>query len=159
MKTLEELFMAEIKNLYAMEKQIEIGLENISSTENEKLAKRIAKYKERNKQDYETIQSLLQYLSINPGNTTDSVVNEILENLSQIYSGKYNEAIEAGLIASMIRLSSYKTANYKISRRMAKTLKVKKAPKQLKKIRKKSEKHQSKFEKLARKKIYKKAVA
>jgi len=159
MKNLEELYAAELKNIYAMEKQIQTTMDDFGKMKNEKLQKRLEKFTEHNDADLERIQKLLKKQSVNPGSTTDSVANEILLNLTNISSGDYSSAVkEAGLVASFIRLSAYKTSNYINAYRMAKTLEGKRGRKKLSKSRKYAEKDQSKFAKIARREAYKAAI-
>ncbi|SDB34557.1 Ferritin-like metal-binding protein YciE [Flavobacteriaceae bacterium MAR_2010_188] len=159
MKNLEELFISELKNLYAMEKQIAATMQELKPLNNSDLDKRISKISNKNSADYEVIKALLQKHSVNPGSTTDSVVAEILTNIKSENSSDITAKVkEAGQLASYNRLMAYKSANYENTSRMAKTLKMKKARKKLKNILETSLKYQNKVKKLAKKSIYKEAV-
>ncbi len=159
MKNLEELFISELKNLYAMEKQIGATMQELKPLNHDKLDKRINKISKKNNSDYEVVKSLLQKHSINPGSTTDSVAMEIMTNIKNENSSNITAKVkEAGQLASYNRLLAYKAANYENTYRMAKTLKMKKARKKLKNILETSLKYQKKIKKLAKKSIYKEAV-
>jgi ferritin-like metal-binding protein YciE len=98
-------------------------------------------------------------LAINPGNTTDSVAQEMLKNISEIASMDLDINVKnAGLITSLNRLAAYKTIIYFNVRRMAKVLKMKKESKALKKIKRKNQAIARKFKSLARNNIFKKAL-
>jgi len=59
------------------------------------------------------VSNILRNLEINPGNTTDSIVREITENLHEITTLKdcSNEVRELGFTMSFNRLVSYHAAN------------------------------------------------
>jgi len=159
MTNLSGLFEKEFKNLYALEKQIQETLMNITHVEDKKLSKRIFNFLKTNASDYKKVKSMANDLAINPGNTTDSVVAEMLENISNIDSDTIEQKVkEAGLLASFNRLANYKIVSYFNARRMAKALSMSKIAKQLKKSRKKNEKHAAKFKKLAKKQVFQEAV-
>lgn len=160
MKDLTDLYEAELKNLYALEKQIQSSLQNDYKVKNERLKKRLDKFTSHNEKDFQRIQKVLQKQEINPGSTTDSVAQEILDNISTITNETMKSTVkEAGLVASLIRLSAYKTSNYLTAYRIAKALNGKRGRKKLKKTRKNAERDQSKFTRIARKYVYKEAVS
>ncbi|MEO6348470.1 MAG: DUF892 family protein [Aquaticitalea sp.] len=158
MQSLKELFEKEFKNLYALEKQIHDTMITLEPSESKKLKKRVKKFLKYNTSDFLTVQEIAQNLSINPGNTIDSVAQEILKNISEIahLNLVVNEK-NAGLIPSLNRLLAYKTINYYNVRRMAKALKMKKESKTLKKIKSKNQAIARKFKSLTSKKIFEKA--
>ena len=159
MKSLNELFEKEFKNLYALEKQIDETFSDINPSNSKKLLKCTERFKKRNSKDYNTIRDMAQKASINPGNTTDSVAHEMLANISEINNVDVESTVKnAGMVASLNRLASYKTVSYYNVRRMAKALKMKKQAKKFKKIRKKNEAIEEKLKALSRKRIFKKAV-
>ena len=99
-------------------------------------------------------------LSINPGNTVDSVAEEMLDNISEISNMEAipSKVKNAGMVASLYRLVSYKTVNYYNVRRMAKAMNMKLEARQLRPIKVKNADIEYQLKVLARKKIYKKAA-
>lgn len=159
MQSLKDLFEKEFKNLYAFEKQIQDTMMSVEPSQSKKLMKQVDKFTKYNKSDYATIQGMAQNLSINPGNTIDSVAQEMLKNISGISNLDLDINVKnAGLMMSLNRLVAYKTINYYNVRRMAKALKMKKESKALKKIKSKNQDIASKLKSLTRKKIFKKAL-
>jgi len=134
MKNLQELFTLELKNIYALEKQIQETFNDIKSIKNDKLKKRVEKFVMSNTIHFIKIQALLHKNSINPGNTVDSVAKEILENLNTIHNSELKEPLkDAGFGASLNRLANYKKVNYTNVYYLAKALKMKKNKKEIKK--------------------------
>lgn len=161
MEHLEEIFHAELKNLYALEKQIIAIIPTIEdNVSHKKLHKRIKTMKKHGIKQFEQIRDTLQDLDINPGNTTDQVASEIIINLDKIANNDFSDEVkDAGILSSLIRLHHYKVACYRISQRMAKTLGHDDLKSELKSVRKKSEKQLKKIRKVGKKKVFKKAVA
>jgi ferritin-like metal-binding protein YciE len=159
MQSLKDLFEKELKNLYAFEKQIQDTMMSLEPSQSKKLMKRVDKFTKYNTSDYSTIQEMALNLAINPGNTTDSVAQEMLKNISEIANMDLDINVKnAGLITSLNRLAAYKTIIYFNVRRMAKVLKMKKESKALKKIKRKNQAIARKFKSLARNNIFKKAL-
>lgn len=159
MESLEALFEKEFKNLYALEKQMMADLDKVENVSHKKMIKYLNNYQDLSKRHYEKVKSMAQDMSINPGNTIDHVANEMLKNVSDISSEDIGQNIkEAGLLASINRLTTYKSTCYYNVHTIAKTLKKKKVSKHIRKMQKKNDKLSSKFSKLARKKIYKTAL-
>ncbi len=124
MNNLNDLFNSEFKNLYALEKECaeifesvqaeieDIDLEQIAV----ELAKECAKQKT-------LLQEALQEKDINPGNTTDSVAQEMIENIKDIASQKIPQEVkDEGLLASFNRINYYRMACYENAYELAKKL-------------------------------------
>lgn len=135
MKNTEELFHAELKNFYALQKQKSATFEMLQSNiENEELSKRIEKQAKQAEKDWEAIKELLSDLEINPGNTTDSVAQEMMKNLEETISKKIPNLVkEKGLLQSLYRFSHYELACIMNLRMLAKELGEKPVAKRMKK--------------------------
>lgn len=158
MKNLQDLFVAEFKNLYAIEKQILETFGNIEHIEHSKLKQRIDQIMEASEKDFEVIQKLLKNMELNPGNTVDSVAEQILTNIISIDSQDLSPLLkDAAIMPSLIRLSYYKTANYNTARRLAQSLEIRKVEKKLKKMIKNAQKSTKKLEKLTKDDLFEKA--
>ncbi|WP_178991086.1 DUF892 family protein [Winogradskyella schleiferi] len=160
MENLNDLFEKELKNLYALEKQMQDTFETLESPKPKGLKACVEKLKKRNTSDLNTVQEIANNLSINPGNTVDSVAQEMLDNISEISSMEEipNKVKNAGLVASLYRLVSYKTVNYYNVRRMAKAMNMKREARQLRPIKVKNADIEHQLKVLARKKVFKKAA-
>lgn len=158
MKNLKDLFQAEFKNLYAMEKQITTDLESFPEVSNKKFSKALNQMSKSNAENFEKIQKLNSDMELNPGSTTDSVAQELLKNINDIDNQKLSaEMHEAGMLASFNRLSNYRTTNYYNAYRMAKVAKMKTEAKTIKKMLKRSQKESKKLMKSAKKSVFKQA--
>lgn len=112
--TKEDLLGKELSNLYAIAKQVnhyfndnEIGF---LSEREQKLVSTYLKFSVTNEEEtHENLRSL----QVNPGNTSDSIVNEITENLRQIATekGTGKKVRELSYMMSFNRLVAYHTAN------------------------------------------------
>ena len=150
MNSTKDIFEAEFKNLYALEKQEAEVLPKVQeAASNKKLKKHIQKLEIYNEKQFSRIQELLKENSINPGNVVDSVAQEIFKNLSEI-SGKElpTDVNDMGLLTSLNRLHTYKSACYQNSVRLAKVLKMKGIAKKLKKSQRFHQNHTGKLKKV-----------
>lgn len=110
----EELLGKELSNLYAISKQVnhffngsKIGfLNERRKTMLEEYLKLSCKYEN-------DIAEALRHINVNPGNTTDSIVQEITENLQEILSesGNKKDSKQLSYMMSLNRLISYHVAN------------------------------------------------
>ena len=124
MNNLTDLFNSEFKNLYALEKEcaeiFEAVQEEIEDQDLLQIAKELAK--ESNKQ-FELLQKALGEKGVNPGNTTDSVAQEMIENIKEISSQKIPQKVkDEGLLASFNRMNYYRMACYENAYELAKKL-------------------------------------
>jgi hypothetical protein len=110
----EELLGKELSNLYAISKQVnnffngsKIGfLNERRKTMLEEYLKLSCKYEN-------DIAEALRHINVNPGNTTDSIVQEITENLQEILSesGIKKDSKQLSYMMSLNRLIGYHVAN------------------------------------------------
>ncbi len=147
MKTLKDLFEIEFKNLYAIEKQTCEIVDRIRYIFNDKSAeKRFQKFISNAQKSKEGIQAYLAEQKINPGSTTDSVMQEMLQNIVDITNKRINKDIkEMGLLCSLNRATHYKIACYKNVRTLAKQLGIENIDKEIKTIRKTNSKEAKKI--------------
>lgn len=110
----EALLGKELSNLYAIYKQVNHFFDGSDiSFLNERRQQIVMNYVKLSCKNEEAIAEALRTARINPGNTTDSVVNEITENLHQItLQKKENKKLEGlGYMMSFNRLVHYHEAN------------------------------------------------
>lgn len=114
MENLNDLFVSEFKNLYALEKQFIEVLEHIKgSVQDEYVAEIISDLTEESEDQFDLVHDALYKMKINPGNTTDSVVNEMTENLRQAAAMNIPQEVkDEGIMASLNRLNYYRMACY-----------------------------------------------
>ncbi len=123
--TLSDLFNSEFKNLYALEKEcseiFEAVQEEIKDPDLLQIAVELTK--ESGKQ-LELLQEALRTREINPGNTTDSVAQEMIENLKEMSSQQIPQEIkDESILGSFNRLNYYRMACYENAYELAKKLK------------------------------------
>lgn len=110
----EELLGKELSNLYAIAKQVKTYFDdsNISFL-SEKAQQILVSYVGFSCRNEEQTSRILKSLEVNPGNTTDSIVQEIIENLHDIASQKgYSKEVRAlGYMMSLNRLINYHAVN------------------------------------------------
>lgn len=109
-----ELLGKELSNLYAIAKQvIHYFEENETSFLSKKVQNIIIQYVKFCEANKEQVSNILMNLEVNPGNTTDSIVEEITENLQSIavQKGSSTEVRQLGFTMSLNRLISYHRAN------------------------------------------------
>ena len=125
MKDLTDLFNSEFKNLYALEKECAEIFEVVQAEIKDPDLLQIAVdlVVECNNQ-LDLLQQALRDNDINPGNTTDSVAQEMIENLKDISAMKIPQEVkDEGLLASFNRLNYYRMACYENTYELAKKLK------------------------------------
>ena len=124
MKTLTDLFNSEFKNLYALEKEcaeiFEAVQEEIKDPDLLQIAIELAKDSEKQS---ELLTEALRIKSIDPSNTSDSMAQEMIENLKEISTLNIPQEVkDEGLLASFNRLNYYRMACYENSYELAKKL-------------------------------------
>ena len=125
MNNLTDLFNSEFKNLYALEKEcveiFEAVQEEIEDQDLMQIAVELAK--DSGKQ-FELLQEALKKTEVNPGNTTDSVAQEMIENLKEISSLEIPQEVkDESILGSFNRLNYYRMACYENTYELAKKLK------------------------------------
>ncbi|GEM_PF-6385330 len=124
MTTLSDLFNSEFKNLYALEKEcveiFEAVQQEIKDQDLLQIAVELANDSEK---QFNLLQEALRNKEINPGNTTDSVAQEMIENLKEISSLKIPQEVkDEGILGSFNRLNYYRIACYENTYELAKKL-------------------------------------
>lgn len=112
----KELLGKELSNLYAITKQVNHFFDgNDISFLTESRQQTVMKYVKLSCKNEQDVAEVLRTININPGNTTDSIINEITENLHDITIQKdsTDELKSMGYIMSFNRLISYHEANIK----------------------------------------------
>ncbi|RRQ49243.1 hypothetical protein DZC72_01040 [Maribacter algicola] len=110
----EELLGKELSNLYAISKQVNTFFNgsNISFL-NERRKTMLEDYLKLSCKYENEIAETLRNIKVNPGNTTDSIVDEITENLQEVISqkGYKKDSKQLSYMMSLNRLISYHVAN------------------------------------------------
>jgi len=112
--TKDELLGKELSNLYAIAKQVNSYFNDSDiSFLSEGAQRSLVNYVKFSSKNEEQVARALRNLEINPGNTTDSIVQEMTENLRVITNqkGLDTEVRELGFTLSLSRLISYHLAN------------------------------------------------
>jgi len=110
----EALLGKELSNLYAIYKQVNHFFDGSDiSFLSERRQQTVMDYVKQSCKNEEVVAEALRNIQFNPGNTTDSVVNEITENLNEItLQKKENKHLNGlGYMMSFNRLVSYHEAN------------------------------------------------
>ena len=123
--TLADLFNSEFKNLYALEKECTEIFEAVQSEIEDADIKLIAVELTKDAStQFNLLQEALRSKEINPGNTTDSVAQEMIENLKEISSMKIPQEVkDESILGSFNRLNYYRMACYENTYELAKKLK------------------------------------
>ena len=124
MNNLTDLFNSEFKNLYALEKEC---VEIFKKTQNEindqdllQIAKDLAKDSE---EQLKLLQKALKEEEIYHDNVTDSVAQEMIENLKEISSQEIPQEVkDEAILGSFNRLNYYRMACYENTYELAKKL-------------------------------------
>ena len=127
MNNLTDLFNSEFKNLYALEKEsveiFEAVQKEIKDQDLLQIAKELAK--DSGKQ-LELLKKALKEEEIYPGNVTDSVAQEMIENLKEISSKQIPQEVkDESILGSFNRLNYYRMACYENTYELAKKLEYK----------------------------------
>lgn len=111
--TKKEILGKELSNLYAIAKQVNTyfdGSDISFLSERTKVA--LGDYVKFSCANEEETSESLRSIEVNPGNTIDSIVSEIMENLNEVVKGNYsNELKELSYQLSLNRLVGYHIAN------------------------------------------------
>lgn len=122
--TLADLFNSEFRNLYALEKECTEIFEAVQPEIQDADIKLIAVELTKDAStQFDLLQEALRTKEINPGNTTDSVAQEMIENLKEIASQKIPQEVkDEGILGSFNRLNYYRMACYENAYELAKKL-------------------------------------
>ena len=124
MNNLTDLFNSEFKNLYALEKECVETFEAVQKEiEDQDLLQIAGELAKESEKQLELLQEALRDKDINPENTTDSVAQEMIENIKEISSRKIPQEVkDEGLLGSFNRMSYYRMACYENTYELAKKL-------------------------------------
>ena len=109
----EELVGKELSNLYAIAKQVNTYFDgsDISFLKG-KMKNVLGSYVKFSCMSEKKTSQMLRNMQVNPGNTSDSIINEITENLHEIVISHHSDAIKnLGYSLSLNRLIAYHKAN------------------------------------------------
>lgn len=135
MKTLEDLFEHQLKDLYSAENQLIKALPKmIDNATDDKLKKAFQSHLEETKKQKERLEEVCEMLDIDPkGETCKAMEGLIKEAESFIKEKKDDDVNNAGLIAEAQRVEHYEISGYGTAIRYAKELGHKKIADILKK--------------------------
>lgn len=111
--TKKEILGKELSNLYAIAKQVNTYFDGSDiSFLSERTKVTLGEYVKFSCANEEETSETLKLMQVNPGNTTDSIVNEITDNLHEVVLGNYSKTLkELNYQLSLNRLLSYHLAN------------------------------------------------
>jgi hypothetical protein len=111
--TKNEILGKELSNLYAIAKQVNNYFDGSDiSFLSERTKVILGNYVKFSCANEEETSETLKALQVNPGNTTDSIVNEITDNLHEVVLANYSKPLkELNYQLSLNRLLSYHMAN------------------------------------------------
>ncbi|MGJ8592668.1 MAG: ferritin-like domain-containing protein [Aquaticitalea sp.] len=124
MKTLQDLFEHEIKDLYSAEKQLTEALPNmVKAASDKKLQKAFSDHLEETKVHFSRIHSICEKLDLNPTSTKCKAMEGLIEECDgMIKEDADKEVKDAGLIACAQRVEHYEISGYGTAVRYAKEL-------------------------------------
>ncbi len=124
MKTLEELFQHQIKDLYSAEKQLIEALPKMeSNATNSDLKEAFASHLEETKGQKKRLEEICEELDINPnGEKCKAMEGLIKEAEGFIEEAGNDDVMDAGLIAEAQRVEHYEISGYGTAVRYAKEL-------------------------------------
>ncbi|WP_209400392.1 hypothetical protein [Pseudozobellia sp. WGM2] len=111
--TRDDLLGKEMSNLYAIAKQVNHYFNDSDiSFLKKRMQNLLSNYVKFSCNHEEQTAEMLRNLQVNPGNTTDSIVNEMTENLDQIVKSDLSDSLkQLSYELSLNRLISYHKAN------------------------------------------------
>lgn len=124
MKTLQDLFEHELKDLYSAESQLVDALPSmVSAANNKTLKKAFESHLEETKEHRDRLKQICQELGINPGNTKCNAMEGLIEEGEDMIDEDADEEVrDAGLIACAQRVEHYEIAGYGTAKYYAKML-------------------------------------
>jgi ferritin-like metal-binding protein YciE len=124
MKTLEDLFEHQLKDLYSAEKQLVPALKEMSEkANNDRLKEAFEDHLEETRDQIERLESICRVLNISPGGETCKAMEGLIREAKDfIKEAGDDEVMDAGLIAEAQRVEHYEIAGYGTAVRYAKEL-------------------------------------
>jgi ferritin-like metal-binding protein YciE len=136
MKTLQDLFVHELKDLYSAEKQLTEALPKMAKAAHApELKNAFTMHLEETQKQLERVHGLLQELGENPGRKKCTAMEGLIEEGAHVIKEKAAPAVkDAALIAAAQRVEHYEISGYGTARAFAETLGHKQAAKILDQI-------------------------
>jgi ferritin-like metal-binding protein YciE len=133
MKTLQDLFVHELKDLYSAEKQLTEALPKMAkAASSPELQNAFQSHLKETERQLERVHGLLQELGENPGRKKCDAMEGLIEEGSHVIKEKATPAVkDAALIAAAQRVEHYEISGYGTARAFAETLGHKQAAKVL----------------------------
>lgn len=160
MKTLEDLFEHQLKDLYSAENQLIKALPKVSKKANDsKLKKAFDNHLEETKEQKKRLEEVCETLGFSPkGETCKAMKGLIKETESFMEEAKSKEVMDAGLIAEAQRIEHYEISGYGTAVRYAKELGHKEVAAKLQKSLDEEYNADGKLDELAENRLNKKAI-
>ena len=160
MKDLSELFEHQLKDLFSAESQLIKALPKMAkNAHDEKLKKAFEDHLEETKEHKSRLEEICKELDINPKGETCKAMKGLIEEAEDFLKEDATEEVrDAGLIADAQRVEHYEIAGYGTVVRYAKELGHKKIADKLQKTLDEEYNADNKLDKLAEKRLNKKAV-
>jgi ferritin-like metal-binding protein YciE len=124
LKSLEDLYVHELKDLYSAEKQlIEALPEMVEAANSPQLREAFASHLKETEQHFEKVHQLLQKLDENPGSTKCKGMEGLLEEGEDAIDEEASPAVrDAFLISAAQRVEHYEISGYGTARAYARSL-------------------------------------
>ena len=124
MKTLQDLFEHEVKDLYSAEKQLVDALPKmVKAASDQKLQKAFSSHLDETKEQFDRISKICEKLEINPTSTKCKAMEGLVKECEDMIKEKADQDVkDAGLIACAQRVEHYEISGYGTAVRYAKEL-------------------------------------
>lgn len=161
MKTLEDLFQHQLKDLYSAESQLIDALPKVAQNANDsKLKQAFEDHLNETKEHKKRLEQICEELNIDPtGETCKAMKGLIKETESFIEEADTDEVMDAGLIAEAQRVEHYEISGYGTAVRYAKELGHNDIAEKLQKTLDEEYNADSKLDKLAERRLNQKAIS
>lgn len=161
MKTLQDLFEHEIKDLYSAEKQLIDALPNmVKAASDSALQEAFSNHLEETKNQFEKIKDICDELDINPTSTKCKAMEGLVKECEgMIKEDAAKDVKDAGLIACAQRVEHYEISGYGTAVKYAKQLGHKKIAEKLQDILNQEYNADNNLDKLAERRINAEAIS
>lgn len=161
MKTLEDLFEHQLKDLYSAESQLIKALPKmVNNAKDEKLKKAFESHLEETKNHKQRLEDICKELNIKPGGETCKAMEGLIKEAEGFIAEKPDaDVLNAGLIAEAQRVEHYEISGYGTAVRYAKELGHKNIAKILKETLDEEYGADDKLTKMAESRLNKKAIS
>ncbi|ADF54795.1 MAG: ferritin-like domain-containing protein [Zunongwangia sp.] len=160
MENLQDLFKHQLKDLYSAETQLIKALPKmVKAAKNEKLKKAFQDHLEETKEHKERLSEICKELGIKPTGETCKAMKGLIEEAEDFLKEKTTDEVnDAGIIADAQRIEHYEISGYGTVVRYAKELGYKELASKLQKTLDQEYNADNTLDKLAEKRLNKKAV-